>query len=109
MHKPIKYVEKALSYAAEAAWVVFDRLNQIKQNPSFTPNWSDKPLLRSWQKTKPPLGWPRQTDSLCPKCVQEARKQILDGQVDYTVLLKEKVGEIKAQIIEEDGKIKMVK
>jgi len=109
MHKPIKYVEKVLTIGAKGAWFVFDKLNQINQNPSFTPQWSDKPLLKSWQKTKPPLGWPRVTDSLCPKCVQEARKQILDGEVDYTILLKEKVGEIKATILERDGKILMVK
>ncbi len=109
MHKPIKYVEKLVTTGAKGAWVVFDAVNQFKQNPSFTPTWSDKPLLKSWQKTKPPLGWPRQTDSLCPKCVQEARKQILDGEVDYKVLLDQKVGEIKAQIIERDGKILMVK
>jgi uncharacterized radical SAM superfamily Fe-S cluster-containing enzyme len=109
MHKPIKYVEKVLTFGAKGAWVVFDALNQFKQNPGFIPTWSDKPLLKSWQKTKPPLGWPRTTDSLCPKCVQEARKQILDGEVDYTILLKEKVGEIKAQIIERDNKILMVK
>src|SRR4029450_5855331 len=75
----------------------------------FTPNWSDKPILKSWQKVKPPLGWPRETDSLCPKCVREARQEILDGKRDYKVLLNEKIGEIKAQIIERDGKILMVK
>ena len=47
MHKPIKYVEKALTYAAQAAWIVFDKANQIRQSPSFTPKWSDKPLLKS--------------------------------------------------------------
>jgi len=109
MHKPIKYVEKLISYGAKGAWVVFDTLNQIKQNPSFTPKWSDKPLLKSYEKTKPPLGWPRQTDSLCPKCVPEVRKRILNGELPYTVLLEEKVGEIKADIIERDGKILMVK
>src|SRR5437867_7657611 len=66
MHAPIKYFEKGLSIAANGAWVVFDRVNQIKQTPSFIPAWSDKPLLKSYQKTKPPLGWPRDTDSLCP-------------------------------------------
>ena len=58
---------------------------------------------------KPPLGWPRETDSLCPTCVREARQEILDGKRDYKVLLTEKIGEIKAQIIERDGKILMVK
>jgi 7,8-dihydro-6-hydroxymethylpterin dimethyltransferase len=109
MHKPIKYVEKAVTVAAGAAWVVFDKLNQIKQNPSFIPAWSDKPLLKSYQKQKPPLGWPRQTDSLCPRCVPEIRQQIVDGKLPHEILLNEKVGEIKAQVIERDGKILMVK
>jgi len=109
MHKPIKYAEKAVTVAAGAAWTVFDKLNQIHQNPSFTPKWSDKPLLKSYQKTKPPLGWPRETDSLCPRCIPEIRKEILDGKRDYKILLKEKVGEIKAKVIERDGKILMVK
>src|SRR5476651_194530 len=109
MHKPIKFVEKGLSIAANGAWVVFNGLNQINQRPSFIPKWSDKPLLKSHQKTKPPLGWPRETDSLCPTCTREARQEILDGKKDVSVLLNEKVGEIKAQIIERDGKILMVK
>ncbi len=109
MHKPIKYAEKALTYAAGAAWFVFDKFNQIGQNPGFTPKWSDKPLLKSWEKTKPPLGWPRETDSLCPRCVPEIRQQILDGKTPLEVLYTDKPGEIKAQVIERDGKILMVK
>src|SRR5437764_15025555 len=109
MHKPVKYVEKAVTVAAKGAWAVFDRFNRIKQNPSPTPKWSDKPLLKSYQKTKPPLGWPRSTDSLCPKCIPEIRQQIVDGKLPHEILLNEKVGEIKAQIIERDGQILMVK
>ena len=109
MHKPIKYVEKGLTIAARGAWTVFDTFNQIKPNPGFTPNWSDKPLLKSKEKVKPPLGWPRETDSLCPTCVREARQSILDGKQDVSILLNEKVGEIKATILERDGKILMVK
>src|SRR5690242_8016252 len=109
MHAPMKYVEKGLSIAANGVWQVFSTVNKIKQNPSFTPRWSDKPLLKSHQKTKPPLGWPRQTDSLCPTCVREARQEILDGKKDVSILLNEKVGEIKATILERDGKILMVK
>ena len=67
MHKPVKYVEKAVTVAATGAWAVFERLNRVKPNPSPKPKWSDKPLLKSYEKTKPPLGWPRSTDSLCPK------------------------------------------
>ncbi len=109
MHKPIKYVEKAVTVAAKGAWVVFDKLNSINPNPSFTPRWSDKPLLKSYQKSKPPLGWPRATDSLCPKCVPEIRQQIIDGKLPVEILMNEKAGEIKATIIERDGKILMVK
>ena len=104
MHKPVKYVEKGLSLAANGAWFVYDRVNQFSQNPSFTPAWADKPLLKSEEKVKPPLGWPRETDSLCPKCVREARQEILDGKKDYRILQNEKVGEIKAQIVEQDGR-----
>src|SRR5882762_4337481 len=109
MHKPIKFVEKGLSIAANGAWTVFNGLNKINQRPSFIPKWSDKPLLKSYEKTKPPLGWPRVTDSLCPTCTREARQAILDGKKDVSVLLNEKVGEIKATIIERDGQILMVK
>ena len=109
MHKPVKYVEKGLTYAAGGAWFFYSKWNQIAQRPSFTPNWADKPLLKSAEKVKPPLGWPRETDSLCPKCVREARQAILDGKKDYKDLLHEKVGEIKAQIVEQGGKIKMIK
>src|SRR5437870_10345825 len=107
--KPIKHVEKAVAIAANAAWFVFDKLNSIHQNPSFTPRWSDKPLLKSWEKQKPKLGWPRQTDSLCPKCVPDIRQQILDGKVPVEILKNEKVGEVRAKIIERDGRIVMVK
>ncbi len=109
MHAPIKYVEKGLSVVANGVWHVFNTANKIKQNPAFTPAWSDKPLLKSHQKTKPPLGWPRETDSLCPICVREARQAIVDGKQDVSILLNEKVGEIKATILERDGKILMVK
>ncbi|HYK91095.1 MAG TPA: radical SAM protein [Acidobacteriota bacterium] len=109
MHRPIKYVEKAFTVAAGTTFDVIQFFNKYRPNPSFTPKWSDKPLQKSWQKSKPPLGWPRTTDSLCPRCVIEARKKILDGEEDYRILIKEKVGEIKATILERDGQIWMVK
>ncbi|HSA91974.1 MAG TPA: radical SAM protein [Terriglobales bacterium] len=107
--KPIKFVEFGLTTAAKCGWKVYDWLNQYNPNPSFTPRWSEKPILKSYQKTKPPLGWPRTTDSLCPRCVPEIRQQILDGKLPHEVLLNERVGEIKAQIVERDGKIWMIK
>ncbi len=109
MRRPIKYVEKAVTCAAGAAFDAVQFFNKYQPNPSFTPKWSDKPLLKSWQKSKPPLGWPRTTDSLCPKCVIEARRKILNDEIDFRILRHEKVGEIKATIIERDGQVWMVK
>ena len=107
--KPLKYFERGLAAFAGATFNSIQAVNKYRPNPSFTPKWSDKPLLKSWQKTKPTLGWPRVTDSLCPNCVIEARESILSGKQDVSVLVQEKVGEIKAEIIERDGQIWMVK
>ena len=81
----------------------------VQPNPTFTPKWTEKPLLKSWQKTKPTLGWPRQTDSLCPECVKEAREAIIGGEQTGRRFFNEKVGEVKAEIIERDGRFWMVK
>src|SRR2546427_5897582 len=107
--RPIKHAEKGLTVVAGAFFDAIQLVNRYKPNPSFIPKWSEKPLLKSWQKTKPTLGWPRVTDSLCPNCVIEAREAILNGKQDVTVLINENVGEIKAQIIERDGQVWMVK
>ncbi|HEX8198801.1 MAG TPA: radical SAM protein [Pyrinomonadaceae bacterium] len=107
--RPIKHFEKGLTVVAGGLFNVIKSVNKYKPNPSFTPKWSDKPLLKSWQKSKPTLGFPRTTDSLCPNCVIEAREDILNGNKDVSVLLNEKIGEIKAQIIERDGQIWMIK
>jgi len=105
----MKYVDRAITAAAGTAFDTIQYFNKYNPNPSFTPKWSDKPLLKSWQKTKPQLGWPRETDSLCPGCVQEAREAIISGSKPVKDLLSEKVGEIKAKIIERDGQVWMIK
>src|SRR5579864_9146129 len=105
----MKYFDRAITATAGVAFDTVQFFTKYRPNPSFTPKWSDKPLLKSWQKTKHQLGWPRETDSLCPGCVKEARDRILSGDQDWKSLLNEKVGEIKAQIIERDGEVWMVK
>jgi uncharacterized radical SAM superfamily Fe-S cluster-containing enzyme len=105
----MKYMDQAVCSTAS---VVFDSVqffNKYRPGPTFIPKWSDKPLLKSWQKTKPPLGWPRQTDSLCPECVKEARAKIMNGDQNWQSLLTEKTGEVKADIIERNGEVWMVK
>ena len=109
MHRPIKYVEKGLSVVAGGAFNAIQFFNKFNPNESFIPKWSDKPLLKSWQKTKPTLGWPRVTDSLCPKCVKEARKRIIEDGEDPWKVIQEKPGEIKATIIERNNEIWMIK
>src|SRR5437667_8775209 len=105
----LRTVDAAVCKLADVTFNTIQVFNKHRPNPSFTPKWSDKPLLKSWEKTKPTLGWPRQTDSLCPDCVKEAREAIIHGKKDWRDLMSEKVGEIKAQIIERDGQIWMVK
>src|SRR5271157_3405555 len=105
----MKVVDQAV---CSTATVVFDTVqffNKYRPGQTFIPKWSDKPLLKSYQKTKPPLGWPRQTDSLCPECVKEARAKIMNGDENWQSLLTEKTGEVKANIIERNGEVWMVK
>jgi uncharacterized radical SAM superfamily Fe-S cluster-containing enzyme len=108
--RPIKHVERGLTAIAAGAFNTIQFFNKYRPSESFIPKWSDKPLLKSWQKSKPPLGFPRTTDSLCPKCVIEARAKILSAEViDPAILINEKVGEVKAQIVERNGEIWMIK
>src|SRR5580658_4205990 len=105
----LRTVDWALCKTAAVTFNSIQYFNKRNPNPSVTPQWSDKPLLKSWEKTKPTLGFPRQTDSLCPACVKEAREAIIAGKKDWRDLMHEKVGEIKAQIIERDDQIWMIK
>src|ERR1035437_2527397 len=109
MRKPIKYVEKAVVIAAKGTWAVFERLNRVKPNPSPTPKWSEKPLLKSYEKSKPPLGWPRTTDSLCPRGVPGVREEIPAGPLAQEVVEKEEGGEIEGEVGGRGGKIRVGK
>src|SRR4051794_9707928 len=103
-------IERAVTASANKVWPVLTRLGNVGPEPKpFQPRWSDSPIPRGKEKTKPPLGWPRETDSLCPTCVKEARATILRGDADWTTLLTGKPGEIRAKIVERDGAIVMEK
>jgi uncharacterized radical SAM superfamily Fe-S cluster-containing enzyme len=107
--RALKYVDGVICFSAGIAFDFIHFFNKYRPNPSFTPKWSDKPLLKSWEKTKPTLGWPRTTDSLCPDCVKEVREKIINGEEDHRILISDHVGEIKARIIERNGQVWMVK
>src|SRR5260370_16113972 len=95
----MRTVDAAVCKAASVTFNAIQFFNKRNPNPSFTPKWSDKPLLKSWEKTKPTLDWPRQTDSLCPDCVKEAREAITHGQNDRRDTRTQTRCESKAQNI----------
>src|SRR5439155_12269966 len=103
--KAARRLETAVSSLADAAWRGFQGINRRFPSGSFQPAWAPAPLPKSWERSSPTLGWPRTTDSLCPTCVRETRTRILSGEVDPETLVRDNVGEIKAQILERDGKI----
>ena len=104
-----KTMYTSLRMVAEALWRLTRSVDRLFPQRSFAPKWAPGPLLKQRERSFPQLGFPRQTDSLCPKCVGEVREQILSGEVDWKVLVEGKPGEIKASIVEEEGKILMKK
>src|SRR3989440_11912122 len=101
--------EKLAARGARAAWPLVKLYNRRFERPSIKPDWAPAPLLKRRERSFPPLGWPRETDSLCPRCVKETREAILSGKADLRILVDGKPGEVKAQIVERDGKILMEK
>jgi uncharacterized radical SAM superfamily Fe-S cluster-containing enzyme len=109
MH-PVRALEKVVTLSANALWPLMQRANRLAPAAApFHPKWSDQPIPRGKAREKPPLGWPRETDSLCPTCVKEARAEILRGDAPLRRLLTDKPGEIRARIAERDGRVVMEK
>ena len=99
----------ALRLAANALWPAVRAYNTRFERPSPQPKWAPAPLMKTRDRTFPPLGWPRETDSLCPGCVKEARAAVLEGRADVRSLVEGKPGESRARIEERDGTIVMTK
>src|SRR5215210_1316910 len=101
---------KAISKAADLGWKAFQAVNRaIPESESIKPAWAAEPLLKSYERTAPPLGFPRETDSLCPACVKSVRNGVISGDIPLNILMNEHPGEIKAQIVEENGQVVMKK
>jgi uncharacterized radical SAM superfamily Fe-S cluster-containing enzyme len=99
-----------LSGLSNAAWRAFQAINtRLPEGASLHPKWAAEPLLKSYERTAPPLGFPRETDSLCPRCVKEVRNAVIAGDVPLDTLMHAHPGEIKAQLVEENGRILMRK
>ena len=106
----LRKLENLVQQSADQAWPVLQRLSGDGSEPApFTPRWADAPIPRGKERTAPNLGWPRQTDSLCPTCVKDVRQRILAGELDLRELVDGNPGEIKATIRERDGRIVMEK
>jgi uncharacterized radical SAM superfamily Fe-S cluster-containing enzyme len=101
--------EKVLTKAAGWVWPLIDSQPRRESGPRPTPAWAPGPLLRAGERTFPTLGWPRETDSLCPICVREARAAVLGGARDLRSFIDQHPGEIRAQIVEHEGKVVMRK
>jgi 7,8-dihydro-6-hydroxymethylpterin dimethyltransferase len=99
----------ALRFVANTIWPLVRAYNTRFERPSPHPTWAPAPLLKRRERTSPPLGWPRETDSLCPRCVKEVRAAILDGSAEVQTLIHGRPGELRARIEEKDGAIVMVK
>jgi 7,8-dihydro-6-hydroxymethylpterin dimethyltransferase len=101
---------KLVSSLSDVAWKAFQSVNRrLPEGEAVRPTWAPGPLLKSYERTAPPLGFPRETDSLCPRCVKEVRESVISGETPLESLMDEHPGEIKAQIFEEDGKVYMTK
>ncbi len=102
-------IERALVGSARLAWPAVQYANKKYPSASIKPKWAPGPLMKTHQKSMPPLGWPRETDSLCPRCVKEVRTAILSGERKLSDLIDGKPGEVRAHIVERDGKVLMIK
>jgi uncharacterized radical SAM superfamily Fe-S cluster-containing enzyme len=100
----------SLQQIGEVAWRAFQALNtRLPASEPAERSWAPGPLLKSHQRSRPPLGYPRETDSLCPRCVIETRSQILRGERRVSDLVSGHLGEIKATLYEVDNQIRVRK
>jgi hypothetical protein len=67
---------KAASKLADLGWKAFQAVNKtLPEGESIKPNWAAEPLLKSYERTAPPLGFPRETDSLVPDVRQTGARR----------------------------------
>ena len=101
---------KIVSTLSDVAWKAFQSVNKrLPEGEAIRPNWAPGPLLKSYERSAPPLGFPRETDSLCPRCVKEVRNAVISGETTLETLMHQHPGELKAQILEENGQVIMRK
>ncbi|MDQ3918730.1 MAG: radical SAM protein [Acidobacteriota bacterium] len=101
---------RLVSSLSDVAWKAFQSVNtRLPEGEAVRPKWAPGPLLKSYERSAPPLGFPRETDSLCPRCVKEVRDAVISGETPLETLMDAHPGEIKAEIYEEGGQVFMKK
>ena len=97
---------KAIKAAANTGWKLFQLVNKrLPEGKAVHPDWAPFPILKSYQREYPKLGFPRETDSLCPECIFEIKNDVINGKIKLEELIKGHYAEIKANILEENGEI----
>ena len=97
-----RVLQRALARSARRLWPWVQRLNHVIERPAPHPSWAPAPLTKRRERSFPQLGFPRETDSLCPRCVKEVRSDVLSGKRDLRELVDGRPGEIRARIVEEE-------
>jgi len=98
-----------MSKFADMSWNFAQYLNsKLPAGSPLCPDWAPGRLLRSNERSMPPLGLPRKTISLCPRCNQESVGEVLNGQKPLAAFTNNP-GLIDAQILEEAGCVLMRK
>src|SRR5580658_132592 len=92
LHSLSGSVQRSLSRMAKAVWPLVQTANRAFERPSPHPSWAPAPLLKRRERSFPQLGWPRETDSLCPRCVKEVRTAVMNGERELSTLTRGKPG-----------------
>jgi 7,8-dihydro-6-hydroxymethylpterin dimethyltransferase len=91
------------------SWNLLQYVNsKIPAGDLRRPAWAPGRLLKSDERSMPPLGVPRKTISICPKCNQERVSEALCRERPLSEFADDP-GLIEAQILEEAGRVLMRK
>jgi len=98
-----------LPLAANAAWHLSRAVTRLLPERSTpAPAWAPTALPKSHDRSTPPVGVPRRTQSLCPRCNADAVDAVLGGFANVTDFRTDP-GVIDAHILEDSGRILMRK
>ncbi|GAF89387.1 unnamed protein product, partial [marine sediment metagenome] len=105
-----RLLEELAMAGSNVGWNLLKHVGGKKANGSATaPDWAPGPLVRSSELELPDLGFPRETDSLCPTCVVEEREKFVQAPCELSEFVHNSNGRIKATLLEENGRIIMRK